>query len=130
MRRIIGIGLLAIAIAAPAIAADAAATIVKPPHGLKWVGRVIKKDFKKSLGHDNYVMAMCVANRESHFHPKAYNPNSGASGVFQFIPSTWAWASQQAGYGGKSPFNAWANVGTAAWVVKNDGWAPWGNHCP
>ncbi|MEA2645535.1 MAG: trimeric autotransporter adhesin, partial [Chloroflexota bacterium] len=31
-----------------------------------------------------------VANCESHFNPRAYNSSSGASGLFQFKPSTYA----------------------------------------
>src|SRR5207247_1140241 len=95
----------------------------------KWVGFIIRHDFKGPLGKANYVMAMCVADRESGFDPKAYNPVSGASGVFQFIPKTWAWASVQAGYSGVSPFKARANIGTAEWVVKHYGWSPWGGTC-
>jgi hypothetical protein len=103
---------------------------IVPPPGYRWVGKIIKKDFLDPLGRKNYQMAMCVAQRESNFDPKAYNPKSGASGVFQFIPTSWDYYSKQAGYGGKSPFNAYANVGTAAWVVKHVGWGPWGGHCP
>jgi hypothetical protein len=70
-------------------------------------------------------VAMCMADRESNFHPDAYNPNSGASGVFQFIPSTWAWASKAAGYGDHAdPFDAKKNIGTAAWVVAGTGGLP------
>ena len=32
----------------------------------------------------------CVAYRESHDDPTAVNPSSGAGGLFQFLPSTWA----------------------------------------
>jgi soluble lytic murein transglycosylase-like protein len=32
----------------------------------------------------------CVAWRESHDDPHAVNPSSGAGGLFQFLPSTWA----------------------------------------
>ena len=134
MRRITIVCAIALAAATSttALAAAATATVIKPPPGYGWVGRLIKHDFKKPLGKDDYHIAMCVADRESHFDPKAYNPNSGASGVFQFVPSTWAKLSVDAGYGGKSPFNAKANVGTAAWAVAqpNIGWQPWGGHCP
>jgi SLT domain-containing protein len=30
-----------------------------------------------------------VANCESHYNPLAVNRSSGASGLFQFMPSTW-----------------------------------------
>ena len=33
--------------------------------------------------------ALRVANCESHYNPLAVNPYSGASGLFQFMPSTW-----------------------------------------
>ena len=32
----------------------------------------------------------CVVWRESRGDPKAVNPSSGAGGLFQFLPSTWA----------------------------------------
>lgn len=103
-------------------------TIIQPPPQFKWVGRIIRQDFKP-LGWKNYKTAMCVANRESGFDPDAYNPDSGASGVYQFIPTSWAYYSEKAGYGGESPFKARANVGTAAWVVQHVGWSPWGGGC-
>jgi soluble lytic murein transglycosylase-like protein len=126
--------LVAAVLAVSATAAQAAPAAqpsrIIPPAGLHWVGKLIKHDFRPTLGPADYHMAMCVAQRESKFDPNAYNPNSGASGVFQFIPKTWAWASVQAGFSGASPFDATANVGTAEWVVANYGWAPWGGHCP
>src|SRR5256884_10010592 len=33
--------------------------------------------------------ALRVANCESHYNPLAVNRSSGASGLFQFMPSTW-----------------------------------------
>jgi soluble lytic murein transglycosylase-like protein len=33
--------------------------------------------------------ALRVANCESHYNPRAVNSSSGASGLFQFMPSTW-----------------------------------------
>lgn len=55
---------------------------------------------------------------ESRGDPDAYNPYSGASGLFQFIPSTWATTSPAAGYAGASPFDAEANIATAAWLAN------------
>jgi len=135
MRRILTVMLVTAGLAVSSLGAAHAgagsAHVVKPPPGYKWVGWIIAHDFKGPLGKANYQMAMCVANRESKFNPKAYNPNSGASGVFQFIPNTWAWASKAAGYGDHAKvFRAKVNVGTAAWVVANYGWGAWGGHCP
>lgn len=72
--------------------------------------------------------ALAVIECESRGDPLAYNPASGASGLFQFIPSTWAWASEAAGFAGASPFDPTANVGTAAWLAQrsiDQGRSPW-----
>ncbi len=131
MRSLLAVGLLTVALTVSGTAAQAVQpSRIIPPPGYRWVGKLIKQDFLPTLGRKNYLMAMCVAQRESNFDPKAYNSKSGASGVFQFIPNTWAWASQEAGYGGASPFHAHPNVGTAVWVVANYGWSPWGGQCP
>ena len=66
-----------------------------------------------------------VAYCESHFNPGAYNASSGASGLFQFLPSTWAANSVRAGYGGASPFDAVANANTAAMMFANSQARQW-----
>ncbi|MFI5273209.1 MAG: transglycosylase family protein [Ktedonobacterales bacterium] len=67
--------------------------------------------------------ALAIAACESGYNPGAVNPSSDASGVFQFLPSTWATTS----YAGYSPFNAWANVNAAHQVFVRDGysWREW-----
>ena len=67
--------------------------------------------------------ALAVAACESSYNPNAYNRSSGASGVFQFLHSTWATTS----YAGYSPFNAWANIHAAYQVFQRDGysWREW-----
>lgn len=67
--------------------------------------------------------ALNVARCESGFNPNAYNASSGASGVFQFLHSTWLTTS----YAGYSPFNAWANIQAAHQVFVRDGysWREW-----
>jgi hypothetical protein len=75
--------------------------------------------------------ALSVMRCESRGDPLAYNSVSGASGLYQFIPSTWAWASENAGFGGASPFDPSANIGSAAHLVQRsidqgkDAWAHW-----
>lgn len=59
-----------------------------------------------------------VAWCESRFDPLAYNPSAGDSGLFQFIPGTWAANSVRAGYAGASPFDAVANANTAAMMFS------------
>lgn len=62
--------------------------------------------------------ALRIIDCESNGDPNAYNPFSGASGLFQFIPSTWATTSPRAGYPGASPFEPEANVASAAWLAN------------
>jgi peptidoglycan hydrolase CwlO-like protein len=75
--------------------------------------------------------ALAILQCESLGDPDAYNPYSGASGLFQFLPSTWASTSPQAGFSGASAFDPEANIGTAAWLANRyqelgEGfWTPW-----
>lgn len=61
--------------------------------------------------------ALRVMKCESSGNPDAVNPTSGASGLFQFLETTWAWAAPQAGMSGRSRFDPEANVASAAWLV-------------
>ncbi len=75
--------------------------------------------------------ALRVMKCESNGDPAAYNSRSGASGLFQFIPNTWNWASSKAGWAGASPFDPEANTASAAWLVQwslnrgKDAWSHW-----
>lgn len=75
--------------------------------------------------------ALAILQCESLGDPDAYNPYSGASGLFQFLPSTWASTSPQAGFSGASAFDPEANIGTAAWLANRyqelgqGFWTPW-----
>jgi Trp operon repressor len=75
--------------------------------------------------------ALAILQCESLGDADAYNPYSGASGLFQFLPSTWASTSPQAGFSGASVFDAGANIGTAAWLANRyqelgkGYWSPW-----
>lgn len=86
--------------------------------------RLISEGFA-SLGSRTEEVALCVAEAESAFDPLAVNPSTGAAGVFQFLPSTWASLSELADHGGDSVFDARANVAVAAWTVAEYGWHPW-----
>jgi hypothetical protein len=77
------------------------------------------------LGSRTEEVALCVAGKESGFDPRAVNPDTGAAGVFQFLPSTWTSLSEMAGWGGASVFEARANVAVTAWTVARYGWHPW-----
>lgn len=67
--------------------------------------------------------ALRVAYCESGYNPFAYNRSSGASGVFQIMPGTWAGTSKH----WFSPFSAWANVAAAHEIFARDGnsWREW-----
>jgi len=60
-----------------------------------------------------------VAYCESKYNPNAYNASSGASGLFQFLASTWRANSVRAGYAGASVFDPVANANTAAYMFAN-----------
>lgn len=64
-----------------------------------------------------------VAACESHGNPGAYNRSSGASGLYQFLPSTWAGTPQ--GRAGRSVFDGYANAEAAAWLYQRRGGQPW-----
>ena len=66
-----------------------------------------------------------VAYCESRYDPDAYNASSGASGLFQFMPRTWAANSVRAGYGGASVFDPVANANTAASMFANSQAGQW-----
>jgi transglycosylase-like protein with SLT domain len=95
-----------------------------PSLGRKAVMELITQRFA-SLGSKTREVALCVAEAESTFDPLAVNPSTGAAGVFQFLPSTWASLSELADHGGDSVFDARANVAVAAWTVAEYGWHPW-----
>ena len=61
--------------------------------------------------------ALRVMHCESRGNPDAVNPTSDASGLFQFLDTTWAWVTPQIGLQGRSRFDAEANVAAAWWLV-------------
>jgi hypothetical protein len=71
--------------------------------------------------------ALYVANRESHFHPRAYNAWSGALGVYQHLRRYWPGRAAAYGFKGWSGFNARANIIVTMKMVRRLGnWSPWG----
>ncbi len=75
--------------------------------------------------------AMYIMQCESLGDPEAVNPYSGASGLFQFMPGTWAVASVKAGVDDRSVFDGEANIIAASWLAEYyrsrglDPWRPW-----
>jgi len=73
------------------------------------------------LGDRALQWAFNVAYCESRYHPNSVNTSSGASGLFQFLPSTWAFTPWHA----SSPFDPVANANAAAWLYSRDGPSQW-----
>lgn len=67
---------------------------------------------------DRVDQALAIIDCESNGNPNAENPYSGAAGLFQFLPSTWASTAPNAGYGGASVFDPEANIASAAWLAN------------
>lgn len=88
---------------------------------------LLEQHFAADLVLDALVIIQC----ESAGNPDAVNPYSGASGLFQFMPGTWAVASVEAGVGSQSVFNGEANIVAASWLAEYyrsrgfDPWRPW-----
>ncbi len=76
-------------------------------------------------GPAGQAWALRVADCESQYNPNAVNSSSGASGLFQFLPSSWASTPQ--GRQGLSVFDPAANAQGAAWYYGATGrtGGPW-----
>jgi hypothetical protein len=73
------------------------------------------------LGAGAQQWALRVAKCESGYNPNAVNRSSGASGLFQFLPSTWASMPQH----NQSVFNPVANAQAAAVLYQRSGPNQW-----
>jgi hypothetical protein len=108
------------ALAAAQAEAERIAALNNHPPPPPWIAKIITDAFSP-LGQDAVVWAMRVAWCESRYHPNSVNSDSGASGLFQFMPSTWSgtpWANQ-------SPFDPVANANAAAWLYNRYGPGRW-----
>ena len=104
------------------VAAEAAriAAFSNHPPPPDYIATIIHDAFTP-LGDRAVQWAFNVAYCESRYHPTSVNSSSGASGLFQFLPSTWAFTP----YHAKSPFDPVANANAAAWLYKRDGPSQW-----
>jgi hypothetical protein len=73
------------------------------------------------LGAGAQQWALRVAKCESGYNPNAVNRSSGAAGLFQFLPSTWASLPQH----NQSVFNPVANAQAAAVLYQRSGPGQW-----
>ena len=106
-------------VAAAAEAARIAALSNHPPPPA-YIAAIISAAFSP-LGQAAVQWAFNVAYCESRYHPNSVNSSSGASGLFQFLPSTWAFMPEHA----QSPFDPTANAQAAAWLYARDGPSQW-----
>ena len=105
--------------AAQAQAARIAALNNHPPPPAN-IAKIITDAFSP-LGQGAVVWALRIAYCESRYHPNSVNTSSGASGLFQFLPSTWGGTP----WGGQSPFDQVANAQAAAWLYSHYGPGRW-----
>jgi soluble lytic murein transglycosylase-like protein len=85
-----------------------------PDGGQAAVPQVIQQAFAP-LGPAAVQWALTIARRESGYDPSAQNP-SGAAGLFQFMPSTFA--KSPPGQAGKSIWDPAASAEAAAWMYE------------
>jgi soluble lytic murein transglycosylase-like protein len=90
------------------------------PGSVSQIQQIILDSFA-SLGAAAQTWALRVGKCESNYNPYAVNRSSGASGLFQFLPSTWAFTPQHA----SSPFDPVANAQAAAWLYNRSGPNQW-----
>lgn len=87
--------------------------------------RALILDASARYGLDGGEM-IAIAFCESRYDASARNWQSGALGVYQLTPATWAYAAVGAGVIGASPLDAAANVEAASWLAATDGtWQSW-----
>lgn len=93
------------------------ARLHQPPYGVDHAVRLAAAIYGVPL----YEMR-AVGTCESHLHARSKNRSSTASGLFQFLDSTWT----RAGIPGFSVFDPYANAIAAARLVTRDhGWHEW-----
>ena len=96
------------------------ATLSNHPPPPAYIAQAIHNAFTP-LGDRAVQWAFNVAWCESRYHPNSVNSESGAAGLFQFLPSTWAFTPQHT----LSPFDPVANSNAAAWLYARDGPNQW-----
>ena len=68
---------------------------------------------------------LTLAKCESRFDPKAKNPKSTASGIFQFVKITWESTIKELGREDFEVFNSVHNTHAAAYLYSKKGIKPW-----
>jgi septal ring factor EnvC (AmiA/AmiB activator) len=113
--------LVAMHAAQAAAASAAAAPAPPPPPAVSGPLPDVIRQAWAPLGPSVANWAVRLAQCESTMNPYAVNRSTGAAGLFQFLPSTWAstpWHAQ-------SPFDPVANSQAAAWLYARYGAGQW-----
>lgn len=81
------------------------------------------------LSAEDEAFLRCVVHRESRGDPKAENPHSTASGLFQFLDGTWRSVTRASGIGTRydraSDAPSSVQWSVARWTVEHIGRHPW-----
>jgi len=108
------------ALAAAKAEADRIAALNNHPPPPPDIAKIIVDAFSP-LGQDAVTWALRVAWCESRYHPNSVNSDSGATGLFQFMASTWS-GTPWANYPRTDPV---ANAQAAAWLYNRYGPGRW-----
>jgi hypothetical protein len=104
----------------PATGRYGAAPAPAPVHYSGTIQQLIQQAFAP-LGSSAVSWAERVAMCESGDNPNARNASSGAAGLFQIEPGTWAGTP----YASQSEFDPVANARAAAWIYARRGGSAW-----
>jgi peptidoglycan hydrolase CwlO-like protein len=109
-----------VALSQPSLGVSPMMSSVPVPVASSAIQQIILDAFAP-LGAAAQQWALRVAKCESGYNPYAVNRATGAAGLFQFLPSTWAATPQH----NQSPFDPVANANAAAWLYARDGPGQW-----
>jgi soluble lytic murein transglycosylase-like protein len=109
-------------VAAPAVIAILELPLPPPPPPVEApAGSGADAILAAFAGHPGLGWALRVAACESGFNPYAVNRYSGASGLFQFLPSTW----RTTPFGNASIWDPTAQAQAARWMYDNGRVGEW-----
>ncbi|MFN8019195.1 MAG: transglycosylase SLT domain-containing protein [Acidimicrobiales bacterium] len=91
----------------------------------------VSQDAIQKYWGGNWECAQRIAERESGLQPDAVNARSGATGLFQLMPSHSSWIKSDLGYDFAEMKDPYKNseaaklLSSKSFKANGDGWAPW-----